>query len=208
MPEQDPIELWVNDARHGDRLALAKLLTVYHPLLRARAADRMEPALLLRGGPDDLLQEVYLDVARQIDRFEDRGPGSFLSWVCAILEHKLVDARRAAHYQVRDVDREVRGFVSAGGSYWGLLDAVYLDSGTPSRAARREEALSALHVGLANLSEQHRQVLEWRFLEGLPVSEVATRLAKTDDAVVALTRRALDALRAVMDRLGEFTHGN
>ncbi|HVP13483.1 MAG TPA: RNA polymerase sigma factor [Phycisphaerae bacterium] len=207
MPEHDQIELWISEARHGDRLALAKLLMVYHPHLRARAVERMEPSVQVRGNPDDILQEVYLDVAREIDRFEDRGPGSFLGWVCAILEHKVVDARRAAHYQVRDVDREVPALIPAGGSYWNLLDAVYLDSATPSRAARREEALSALHVGLANLSELHRRVLELRFLEGQPVSEVAARLAKTEGAVVAMTRRALDALRIVMDGLGEFTHG-
>ncbi|HVP13816.1 MAG TPA: sigma-70 family RNA polymerase sigma factor, partial [Phycisphaerae bacterium] len=125
----------------------------------------------------------------------------------SILEHKLRDAWRAAHYQLRDVAREEHGIAAASDSCWDLLNAVYLESGTPSRTARREEAVAALRAGLAALSEPHRQVLEWRFLEGRPVGEVAERLGKSEGAVVALTRRALEALRAAMDGLGEFTHG-
>ncbi|HUU99103.1 MAG TPA: sigma-70 family RNA polymerase sigma factor, partial [Phycisphaerae bacterium] len=87
------------------------------------------------------------------------------------------------------------------------LDHIYADSGTPSRVARRQEALSALPMGLSDLSESHRQVIELRFLEGLSVAEVAARLGKSEAAVVALTKRALEALRQSMDRLGEFTHG-
>ena len=41
----------------------------------------------------------------------------------------------------------------------------------------------------------------------LPITEVAERIGRSDDAVVALTRRALDALRTAMDNLGEFTRG-
>ena len=203
MADQNQIERWVTEAVGGDRFALAKLLTVHHPQLRAWAASQMEPAAHAREGPDDIIQDVYLEVARQVDRFEYRGPGSFLQWVYAIGRHKLADARRAAHYRVRDVNREVPGV----GSCWDLLDAVYIESGTPSRTARRAEAVAALHGSLATLPEPYRQILEWRFLEGLPVADVARRLGKSEGAVVALTRRALTALRAAMDRLGEFTHG-
>jgi DNA-directed RNA polymerase specialized sigma24 family protein len=89
------IELWVAAARRGDRAALAKLLAAYHPTLRVRAQSLMDPAIRTRISPDDLVQEVYLGVARRIDRFEDRGPDSFLCWLYAILEHKLADAWRA-----------------------------------------------------------------------------------------------------------------
>jgi DNA-directed RNA polymerase specialized sigma24 family protein len=50
-------------------------------------------------------------------------------------------------------------------------------------------------------------LIQLRFLDGLPVAAVAARLDKTDAAVVALSKRALDALRAAMERLGDFTHG-
>ena len=207
MTERSETEIWIAAAKRGDRLALAKLLATYHPWFRARAEVRMDTALKARTDPEDILQEVYMDVAQQIDRFEDRGPGSFRNWVHAILDQKLINARRAAHYQVRDVDREVPIGGDRTGSYWNLLDDLYAESGTPSRVVRREEALSALIACLADLSEAHRQVIRLRFLEGLSVDETAARLDKSEAAIVALTKRALDALRMSMDQMGEFTHG-
>jgi RNA polymerase sigma-70 factor (ECF subfamily) len=168
----------------------------------------MDPAIKARGGPDDILQEVYLRVFRQIGQFQDRGPDSFLNWVYTILDRKLIDIRRAERRQVRDVAREARAGAGAdSSSYWNLLDQLHADSGTPSRVVRREEALGALLTCITDLSEAHHQVIQLRFLEGLSVAEVAQRLGKSEAAVVALTRRALDALRASMDRMGEFTRG-
>jgi RNA polymerase sigma-70 factor (ECF subfamily) len=167
----------------------------------------MDPAIKARGGPDDVLQEVYLRVFRQIGQFEDRGPNSFINWVYTILDHALVDARRAARRQVRDVDREMAGVAGNSSSYWNLLEQLHTDTGTPSRVARREEALGALLTCMTKLSEDHQDVIRLRFLEGVSVAETAARLGKSEDAVVALTRRALDALRTAMDRLGEFTRG-
>jgi len=167
----------------------------------------MDAAIKAKAGPDDILQEVYMDAARQIERFEDRGPGSFLSWLYAILDHKLADARRAAHCKIRDVKREMPAPGAPTDSYWNLLDDIYAESGTPSRVVRRDEALSALVACLTDLCETHRQVIQLRFLEGLSVEEVAARLGKSEAAVVALRRRALQVLRRSMDRLGEFTHG-
>jgi len=208
MAEQDHTETWITAARHGDSLALAKLLASYHPRLRAQAEALMDPAVRARLGPEDILQEVYLRVFRHIDGFEDRGPRSFLNWVCTILEHTLVDARRGAHRQIRDVDREAPPVVEVtDDSYWGLLDHVYADSDTPSRLLRRQEAVGALLASLPNLSDPYRQVVQLRFLEGLSVGEVAERLGISKAAVVTRTKRALTALRERMDELGEFTHG-
>ena len=208
MVEQDHTETWIAAARGGDSVALARLLAGYHPRLRGRAEALMDPAIKGRLSPDDILQEVYLRVFRHVDQFEDRGPQSFLNWVYTILEHTLVDARRRAHRQIRDVDREAAAAVGAGdSSYWGLLDHVYADSDTPSRLLRRQEAVGALLASLPNLSDSHRQVVQLRFLEGLPVVEVAARLNISKAAVVARTKRALTALRGQMDELGEFTRG-
>jgi RNA polymerase sigma-70 factor (ECF subfamily) len=208
MTPDDQTSIWVTAARTGDRLALAKFLAAHYPRLRARADAGMDAAMKAVSDPDDILQEVYVDVARQIDHFEDRGGSSFLNWVLTILDHKLVDAWRAAHCQVRDVDREVRVVAGSGSSsYWNLLDQLYADSGTPSRVARREEMLSAMLGCIDELSESHRQAIQLRYLEGLSVGEVARRLGKSEAAVIALAKRARAALRESMDRRGEFTRG-
>ncbi len=207
MTDAGQSEVWITAAQRGDRLALARLLARCHPKLQARAETRMDAALKVRGSPEDILQEVYLDVARQIDRFEHRGADSFLHWVQAILDQKLVDARRAAHCQARDVDREARVTGRKSDSYWNLLNELHAESGTPSGVIRGQEAVEALLACLSDLSETHRQVLQLRYLDGCSTSETAAQLGKSEAAVVALTRRALDALRRSMDQLGEFTHG-
>lgn len=207
MTEPSPTEAWLTAARQGDSLALAKLLAIIYPHLRARAETRMDAELKTKMEPDDLLQEVYLRIFQHIETFEDRGPASFFNWTYTILDHELVNAHRAAHRRARDVAREVspHAQVSMSGSYWNLLDHVYTDSDTPSRVVRREEVLGALLECLDDLSESHRNVVRLRFLEGLSVSEVAARLSKTEAAVVALTQRALHALREALDRRGDFT---
>lgn len=208
MTQPDQTACWVDAARRGDRLAMAKLLALHHPQLSAHVAARLEPAAAARTSPEDILQEAYIEVFRQIGHFEDRGPGSFLAWVTTIVDHKLHDARRAAHRQRRDVAREVsEPRPDLADSYVSLLDQVYCDSSTPSRVIRRQEAIGALAACLHELSESHRRVIESRFLRGRPVREVARELDKSEDAVIALTQRALGALRAAMDRRGDFTRG-
>lgn len=208
MQDRSQTEILVASAQSGDRLALAKVLARCHPELRAWAEARMDAATKARSSPEDILQEVYLDVAQRIDRFDDRGPGSFLAWTRAILNQKLINARRVAHRQKRDINREVQAVVPTdAGSYWNLLDQVCTDSGTPSRILRHQEALTALLTSLSDLSETHRRVIQLRYLEGYSVVEVAEHLGKSEAAVIALTKRALEALRQAMDRLGEFTKG-
>jgi len=198
---------WISEAQQGDRWALAKLLTTYHPQLRAQVEGRMDAALKGRYSPDDILQEVYLGISRQIINFEDRGQGSFRGWIDSIVNHKLNDARRRVHCQARNVDREILPAIAKTGSYWNLLDNLYTETGTPSRVLRRQEAMEALLSVLSELSEAHRQVIQLRFLKGLSVNDVAEKLNKSEAAVVSLTRRALEALRKSMDQRGEFTQG-
>lgn len=208
MTESNQEQIWVARAQEGDPLAISKLLAKHHPLLRARTEARMDPPLKVKYEPEDLLQEVYLDVFQHIDRFKNRGPNSFLNWVLTVLESKLTDAHRTLHSRKRDVDREIRPRTAGGTeSYWNLLDQLYADPDTPSRVARREEAVGALLSCLSGLSNSHRQVIQLRFLQGCTVNEAADHLARSPAAVVALTKAALKSLRRSMDRLGDFTRG-
>ena len=209
MSEPSQRQIWTQKAQQGDALAVARLLAAHYPMLRSRADAQMGPALKGKLEPEDVLQEVYLDVFRQIHGFENRGTDSFVNWVLTILDSKLIDIRRAFHRQKRDIAREVRLPSTSGTeSYWNLLDQVYADSGTPSRVVRRDEAVGALLACLSRLPDTQRQVIELRFLHGRSVAEVAKRLDKSSASVIALTRQALKALRESMEYLGEFTRAS
>ena len=46
-------------------------------------------------------------------------------------------------------------------------------------------------------------MIKLRFLEGQSVAQVAQPMGKSEGVIVALPRRALDALRVSMERMGE-----
>jgi RNA polymerase sigma-70 factor (ECF subfamily) len=206
MAEVDQSQAWLEKARQGDLPAMSALLTMYYPPLRARVEARMDRPLRASTEPEDILQQAFVAAFRNIGRFEDRGPNSFLNWMLTIVDNKLADARRALHQRRPDRPRERSPQAApATQSRINLLERLYAHSATPSRIVRREEAVGALLACIARLSDTHRQVIELRFLRGQSVREVAEQLGKSETAVKKLTQRALVELRRFMDGVGELT---
>lgn len=213
MVEHNQTLIWINEAQKGNRLAISKLLAAYHPVFRARVEERLEKSLRSKYEPEDILQQVYIEVFSKIDQFEMRNPNSFLNWSLTIVDNKINDIRRAMHRQIRDIAREMHPqsaaiYTDRTQSCLNLIDQLNdTNKATPSKIARQEEAFGALFASLARISEPHQQVIKLRFLQGLSVSEVAERLEKTEPAVIAMTKRALESLHKYMNDMGEFTRG-
>ncbi len=53
---------------------------------------------------------------------------------------------------------------------------------------------------LDHLSEDQRDVVVLRFIAGMPIAEVAQSLSKSEDAIKGLQRRALIALRQILNQ--------
>jgi RNA polymerase sigma-70 factor (ECF subfamily) len=79
-----------------------------------------------------------------------------------------------------------------------------VDERTPSRSAAGHEAVRAVQVGLAGLKSDYREALRLRYIEGLPVAEVAARMDRTERAVHMLCHRGLQCLRAAVGRSSQF----
>ncbi|PXY31773.1 RNA polymerase sigma factor [Prauserella muralis] len=99
------------------------------------------------------------------------------AWLVGIARHKLVD-----HWRRRE--REERGLRLVHESESGELDPWDTEL----------DALLARQV-LAGLGAQHRAALTLRYLDGLPVPEVAACLGRTVHATEALLVRARAAFR-------------
>ena len=167
-------------ARSGSETAWA---TIYR---------RLSPAVLgyLRSSnapdPEDVLSESFLQVARDLPRFEGDAR-QFRSWVFTIAHHRLLDARRASAR--RPVDP--------------VPEPPEPPPSPQSDAA--EEALDRIgleqvHRILATLSPDQRAVLLLRVVGGMTVDEVAHALDKRPGAVKALQRRGLAAARRGLAR--------
>ena len=148
--------------------------------------------------PEDVIQETYAAAvaglpAARFDSFD-----AFLGWLRQIAENKLIDMHRASIAEKRDIRRQSPAWGAQSGTFVNLMDRVTSPQATPSQGAARSEAVAVLMVRLAQLPEDHRRVIQWRLIEGLPVAEVARRLDRSEPAIHMLCHRALKQLRDLM----------
>lgn len=141
--------------------------------------------------PDGLANDVFLRVFTNLERFEG-GEQAFRSWVFTIAHHRLIDDRRRAS---RRPDQP-SGLLGSGDSDLAGRDD---DRASPG-ADVEEKALQGLgeewvRDQLAKLAPDQRDVLLLRVVADLTVEQVAKALGKSPEAVKALQRRGLIALR-------------
>jgi RNA polymerase sigma factor (sigma-70 family) len=171
----------LESAREGSEAAWQELYNGLAPVvlgyLRANGAPEAE----------DVLSEVFLQVARDIATFDGEERG-FRSWVFTIAHHRLIDARR--HSARRPVD----------------LAAEPPEPGERADDAA-DEALDRIGTEevnrvLATLSEDQRAVLLLRIVGDLSIEDVAKAIGKRPGAVKALQRRGLAAVKRELGREG------
>lgn len=126
---------------------------------------------------EDLTSEVFMGAVAGIRRHPTTDVTT--AWLIGIARHKLVDHWRRA-------EREQR-----------RLRAVADDPTSEPPADPWDVELDALAAqdALERLGAHHRAVLTLRYLDGLPVREVATVLERTEHATEALLVRAKRAFR-------------
>jgi RNA polymerase sigma-70 factor (ECF subfamily) len=126
---------------------------------------------------EDLTAETFVAAVAASQRVGP--PAVTVAWLIGIARHKLVDHwRRAA--------REQRGLAATGVPAEPLDDpwGEWLDT-------------DAAHAALARLSLHHRLALTLRYLDGLPVAQVAAHVDRSVHATETLLARARAALRRV-----------
>lgn len=137
--------------------------------------------------PDDLLGEVWLQVARNISSFNGDETG-FRSWVFMIAHHRIVDERRRHGRQpAMTAPEEMRD------DWAGVAESA------------EEEALIEVETRellsmLALLTDEQRDVLALRVIGDLTVEQVAEILGKRPGAVKGLQRRGLRALSRKVEK--------
>lgn len=170
-------------AQRGDRQAMRELyeqnVRMVYSFLVKRAG---------RAAADDLTAEVFTKAFERIDRFEWRGI-PIRSWLLRIAFNEVVGrSRRRSNTEVL-VDRMDEPLGGRAG--WSLGEDGHEDRVVSSLSAGGD-VLAALEL----LSPPQRAAIELRYLRGLSVGEAAVVLDLNEDAVRALTYRALKALRS------------
>jgi RNA polymerase sigma-70 factor (ECF subfamily) len=124
---------------------------------------------------EELTQETFVAVVRAIQQGNDiEAP---LPWVVAVARRRLVD-----HYRKERSHRR-------------RLEALRARTDPPSAMPALTTAVEARIVGaLQRLSPAHRTVLVLRYVDGLPVREVAEFIGRSERATESLLVRARAAL--------------
>jgi RNA polymerase sigma-70 factor (ECF subfamily) len=130
---------------------------------------------------EDLTSETFLAAVDAVRR--DNPPAISMPWIIGVARHKLVD-----HW--RRMTRETSGLRALSDQY---SDEWSVDSSDSQLDRVRARAI------LGTLAPHHQAVLTLRYLDDLPVAEVATLLGRTVHATEALLARARRALRRAYD---------
>jgi RNA polymerase sigma-70 factor (ECF subfamily) len=124
-----------------------------------------------------------------------RGEATLFTWLCTFCRHEI-----SGHYRRRLAAPETVGLIEDGPGIRGTLEALAAghDSG-PEDEVLRGEIARQVHATLDDLPAGYGDVLELKYIRGLPVDEIATRLGVGLKAAESLLTRARAAFRTVFD---------
>lgn len=197
------VDLLLKAARKGDATALSTLFGLYQNYIRLLAASQIRARLRVRASESDVVQETLLNATRGFSEFRGTTGGEFVTWLRVILTRRIqtliqthVDA------QVRDVRREV-SLETVGKwvdqSSVRLENVLIANDPSPGTQLAHHERSVRVANALAQLSEDHREVLMLRSIEDLDFQEVAEQMERSHGAVRMLWLRAVEALRDKLD---------
>src|SRR5262245_7400940 len=146
--------MWLERLRAGGTEALSALFEHHRPRLRQMLDLRLGGRLEGRFDASDVLQETYLDAARQVEAYLRDPKVSAYVWLRGLALERLSNLVRAHHgAQRRAVCREVR--LPERSSV--LFSERLLARGTsPSRALMKDELRQSIERALLRLDEEDR----------------------------------------------------
>ena len=183
MHDDDLSAELIQRAKNGDRDAYDELF--------ANAAERLQLFIRIRLGQGlrqkeqslDLLQETYLAAHQAFDRFEDRGDGGFVRWLCRIAENRIRD-RADYHGAARRLPPAELERVSQ------VLDGLRTRTLGPATKAERADQRERLAAAMAQSPRDEREVLLLRFFQDLSVDAIADQMGTSPSSVRRLLGRA------------------
>ena len=148
-----------------------------------RALPQVYGYLLPRCGStvvaEDLTAETFMAAVAAVRQGRVRVPEVTVAWLVGVARHKLADHWRRAAREQRSLAAVAVLAEEAGDPWEEHLDA------------------QAAHAALARLPGPQRAALTLRYLDGLPVGEVAACLGRSVHATETLLVRARAALRRI-----------
>jgi RNA polymerase sigma-70 factor (ECF subfamily) len=178
----------VRQAKTGDEAALTELIHRHQGRVYNHALRMMGNAQ----DAEEVLQDTFLQVYRNLDRFEERS--RFSTWVYRIATNEALMRLRKASRK-----REVAFEDTSGEKRWG--DEVRDFARSPLDDVLDQEISERLQEVLVELPEEYRAVFTMRDIDGLSNAEVADVLGISVPAVKSRLHRSRLHLRNRLSRI-------
>jgi RNA polymerase sigma-70 factor (ECF subfamily) len=141
----------------------------------------------LHGDRDLTLEMVQTATVKALSKLDTyRGEASLPTWLCSCCRNEILmhwRRRRAAPTEVElDEDMET----APGDAFTALL---------------KQEETHRVHLALDLLPEHYARALEWKYVERVPVDEIAARMGVQPKAAESLLTRARHAFRTSYENL-------
>jgi RNA polymerase sigma-70 factor (ECF subfamily) len=179
----------VGRMRAGEEDAFAMFSERYIPALHRFALRRLDHNRELAR---EIVQATLCRVIEKLDSY--RGEAALFTWLCACCRNEI-----AGHF--RRIGRRPRE-VPLDESTDSRPEAAAAPRGEgPEESMLRLETAELVHAVLDLMPATYARAVEWRYVEGLAVGEIAQRLDAGYKATESLLSRAREAFRATFDRL-------
>jgi RNA polymerase sigma-70 factor (ECF subfamily) len=192
VPELPSDQQLLQRMRAGDEAAFTLFFNGFFPRLYRFVLPRAgrDPA-----AAEELCQQVLTRAMPRLGSF--RGEASLFTWLCQIARNELADhwerrGRDAAHLKQFDDADDVRAVLES-------LEAP--ESQRPEALHSQRELSRQVQLALDHLPPQYASVLEWQYIDGLSVQEIADRQGQT---LIAAQSALARARRAFQDAFSAF----
>jgi len=176
---QDVLAEWdlVKRAQEYDEAAIEALYQTYYPKIYSYAFLQMGDVQ----AAEDLASDVMLKMIESINKYRFRGL-PFGAWVFRIARNRLIDLHRR---------RRRRGEVD-------LSETLSSALASPQALAERALERGQLQVALKHLTDEQRQVIVLKFIQGFDNRSAGKIMDRSEGAIKSLQHRALGSLRRLL----------
>lgn len=178
----------------GDEAAFRVLFDDFFPRLYRFAMARLDGD---REAAADVVQQTFCKAIDRLDTY--RGEASLYTWFCQICRNLIVDYCRATNRRLeRVVLYEDHANVRA------VLEALSAPIATqPETGAWQRDIRRLVQATTDALPVRYGDVLEWKYVEGWSVREIAARLDVSAKAAESLLTRARVAFREAIVEIAD-----
>lgn len=178
----------------GDEQAFEVFFDEYFSRLYRFAMTRLE-------GDEDTAEEVVqTTLCKVVDKLATyRGEAALFSWLCTICRHEI-----SSYYRHRNRRQQETDLIEEIPEVRAALESLAAAEDDLEHEMHRKEIARLVQVTLDYLPARYGNALEWKYIEGLSVKEIADRLRVSAKAAESLLTRARQAFR---DGFSELNRG-